>query len=230
MQAWLAARSDPGHYGEMVAVEFPNDTSVLGPGQAQARIEQESEVSSYITLRDQAGSDVIRGNLIIIPIERSVLYVEPLFIESPQAQIPELDQVVVVMGDQVVMQPTLSEALAVVLGAAPPGEEPPGEEPPGEEPPGEEPPEETTVEELILQAQAAFAAADEALREGELATYQAQVDRAERLLARVARELGLEPSETPSPSQSPAAPSTAVPTEDVTATVEPTAQPERSGG
>jgi hypothetical protein len=98
-------------------VRFPTET-ILGTTQAQARMEQDPTISEYITLRDRAGSDVIRGDLMVIPIERSILYVEPLFIQNPQAVIPELAQVVVVMGDDVVMQPTLEEALEVLVGIA----------------------------------------------------------------------------------------------------------------
>jgi uncharacterized protein len=117
MIAWLAGRSDPGHYGQLFAVQFPSDQTILGPQQAQARIEQNDIIAEYITLRDQAGSDVIRGNLLVIPVENSILYVQPLFLESPQAQIPQLERVVLVMGDRTVMDSTLSAALARLIGA-----------------------------------------------------------------------------------------------------------------
>nr|WP_274388279.1 UPF0182 family protein [Salsipaludibacter albus] len=122
MVAWLAARSDPEHYGELFAVQFPTNDNVLGPVQAHGRIEQESEIAERITLVDQAGSTLIRGNLLVLPVEESVIFVEPLFLQNEQSRIPELWQVVLVMGDQVVMRPTLEDALtALVTGGDPVG-------------------------------------------------------------------------------------------------------------
>ncbi|MBW3561378.1 MAG: UPF0182 family protein [Actinobacteria bacterium] len=203
MIAWLAGRSDPEHYGELFAVEFPSDQAILGPAQAQARIEQESEIAEYITLRDQRGSQVIRGNLIILPIERSILYVEPLFLENPQAQIPELDQVVLVMGDDVVMAETLEDALAELLRA----DEVPVEQGPDEgDDEGEEEPAEVTIDDLIADMLQAFLDAQEALQQGDLAEYQEQIDRANRLAERLAEEREVpEPGAQPSPGASPGA-------------------------
>lgn len=196
MNAWLAGRSDPEHYGELVAYQFPVDADVLGPGLAQARIEQEAEISQYITLLSDAGSEVIRGNMQIIPIGDSILYVEPLFIDSDQASIPELDKVVVVLGDRVVMEDTLDLALRRVVGARLPVE-------------GEDDGEELSEEpaELITQAILVFAEADQALRDGNLALYQQRINRARQLLERAAELLDvdveelLEPEE-PEPTES----------------------------
>ncbi len=198
MNAWLAGRSDPGNYGELFAVQFPVDEDVLGPEQAQARIEQETEISQFITLLDSAGSRVIRGNMQIIPIGQSILYVEPLFIENAQAGIPELARVVVVLGDRVVMETTLERALAAIVGADLPED---GREQPDDDTPlGEDP------DQLLLDALQAFADADEALRDGNLARYQALVNRAARLLEKVAelRGLSLEELLEPEPTEAPA--------------------------
>ncbi len=212
MISWLAARSDPAHYGELLAVQFPSDQSVLGPQQAQARIEQTSEISQFITLRDQAGSKVIRGNLLVIPIEQSILYVEPLFIENQQAQIPELSQVVLVMGDRVVMEPTLPDALAKLIGSEPPSENGGG----GGQPPstgGETGT--STADQLLLQALQAFTDAEAALQSGDLGTYQSKTEEARNLVEQAARARDLNPqagqngqpggaSPTPQPSGQPA--------------------------
>src|SRR5690606_22719145 len=131
------------------------------------------------TLRDQAGSDVIRGNLLVIPVENSILYVQPLFLESPQAQIPQLERVVLVMGDRTVMDSTLSAALARLIGVEDLGglEEEEEREPVGEEGAVDGPDTGAAdVAELVAQAIEAFRAADEALAAGDLGEYQRQID------------------------------------------------------
>ncbi len=210
MNAWLAGRSDPGVYGELFAVQFPVDEDVFGPEQAQARIEQETEISQFITLLDSAGSRVIRGNMQIIPIGQSILYVEPLFIENAQAGIPELSRVVVVLGDRVVMERTLEEALAAIVGAPRPSTGGGGDDgaPLGEDP-----------DRILLDALQAFADADEALRDGNLARYQSLVNRAARLLERVAelRGISLEEliqPEDAEPTDAPSGGSTEAPSEE----------------
>jgi uncharacterized membrane protein (UPF0182 family) len=199
MIAWLAARSDPEHYGELYAVQFPTDSDVLGPRQAHGRIEQESEIAREITLVDQAGSELIRGNLLVLPVEESLVFVEPLFLQNPQSRIPELWQVVLVMGDRVVMRPTLDEALEALIEAGPPIDD--GASGPSE--PGDD--DEATSDdptELLTEALVLFNDADAALREGELGEYQRLIARAQRLLERVAELQGAdvpepEPTETP---------------------------------
>jgi uncharacterized protein len=208
MIAWLAGRSDPGNHGELFAVRFPTET-ILGTQQAQARIEQDPTVSEWITLRTRAGSDVIRGDLIILPIERSILYVEPLFIENPQARIPELAQVVVVMGDDVIMQPTLDRAIEVLVGAADPvdplAQVPAVEEgiDPAEEGLEDDPaePAPADLDDLILRAQQNLEEAIAALRRGDLAGYQRSIQEAERLLAQWAEARGLTEPEPPAPDE-----------------------------
>lgn len=198
MVGWLAGRSDPGHYGELFAVRFPTDQQVLGPGQAQARIEQESEISSYITLRSQAGSRVIRGNLLVLPVGRSILYIEPLFLESPQAQIPELDRVVIVMGGRTVFEPTLDGALASLVGAEPPDEDGDGDGGDGGPAP--------TVGPAIQDALELFQQAQQALEQGDLGTYQQRIEEARQRLEDAAREEGLPtPGETATPTPAPTA-------------------------
>ncbi|HEX2028519.1 MAG TPA: UPF0182 family protein, partial [Nitriliruptorales bacterium] len=198
MIAWLAGRSDPGTYGQLFAVQFPSDQTILGPAQAHARIEQDPTISEYITLRDRAGSQVIRGDLLVIPVERSILYVEPLFLQNPQTQIPELAKVAMVLGDQVVMEDTLDEALASLIGAAPKEAVVEGVPTDGGEPGDEEP--EVTVEALIQRALERFAAADAALRDGDLAAYQRNLAEARRVLEQIAQESDVPlPGETAAP-------------------------------
>ena len=116
MVAWLAARCDAPGYGELVEYQFPKDKLVYGPQQIEARIDQDTVISQQLSLWDQMGSRVIRGNLLVIPVEDSVVYVEPLFLRSEQGQIPELKRVIAAYGDRVSMEPTLEAALRNVLG------------------------------------------------------------------------------------------------------------------
>jgi uncharacterized membrane protein (UPF0182 family) len=123
MVGWIAARSDPPHYGELVVYELPKERLVYGPQQVEARIDQDTTISQQLSLWNQMGSKVIRGNLLVIPIEDSVVYVEPLYLRSTQGQIPELKRVIVAYGDRLAMERSLDAALAAVFrpgGAAPP--------------------------------------------------------------------------------------------------------------
>ena len=115
MIAWLAARCDPPHYGELIVYEFPKDKLVFGPFQIEARINQNTAISQQLSLWNQHGSRVIRGNLHVIPIEDSILYVSPLYLRAEKGQIPELKRVIAAYGDQVVMEETLPEALAALF-------------------------------------------------------------------------------------------------------------------
>jgi uncharacterized protein len=115
MIAWLAARCDPPHYGELIAFAFPKDKLVYGPFQIEARINQNTSISQQLSLWNQLGSRVIRGNLHVIPIENSILYVSPLYLRAATGQIPELKRVIAAYGDQVVMEETLPRALATLF-------------------------------------------------------------------------------------------------------------------
>jgi uncharacterized membrane protein (UPF0182 family) len=115
MIAWLAARCDPPHYGELIAYEFPKEKLVFGPFQIEARINQNTTISQQLSLWNQLGSRVLRGNLHAIPIEDSILYVSPLYLRAATGQIPELKRVIAAYGDQVVMEETLGDALAALF-------------------------------------------------------------------------------------------------------------------
>lgn len=119
MIALLAAKSDPGEYGRRVLYEFPKDRLIFGPMQIEARIDQDPEISEQITLWSQKGSSVIRGNLMVIPIGRSVLYVEPLYLQAQQSQLPQLVRVIASYGSQVVMEPTLEDAMLALVRGSP---------------------------------------------------------------------------------------------------------------
>lgn len=129
MVSWLAASSDPPDYGKLSLYTFPKDKLVFGPLQIEARLNQDPDVSRELSLWDQRGSRVIRGNLLVIPIGKSVLYVEPIYLQAESGQLPELKRVAAGLGDKVVMEATLEDALAALTGRRPPAEERKGEEP-----------------------------------------------------------------------------------------------------
>jgi uncharacterized membrane protein (UPF0182 family) len=115
MIAWLAARCDAPDYGKLIVYEFPKEKLVYGPFQIEARIHQNTEISQQISLWNQMGSRVIRGNLLVIPIENSILYVSPLYLRAEQGHLPELKRVIAAYGEHVVMRETLAEALAALF-------------------------------------------------------------------------------------------------------------------
>jgi uncharacterized membrane protein (UPF0182 family) len=116
MIGWIAARSDAPHYGELVVYNLPKERLIFGPNQIESRIDQDTEISRQLSLWDQRGSNVIRGNLIVVPIEQSFLYVEPIFLIAENIQIPQMQRVIVSYGDRVAMKPTLRQSLNTVLG------------------------------------------------------------------------------------------------------------------
>lgn len=115
MIAWLAARCDPPDYGKVVVYQFPKEKLVFGPFQIEARIHQNTEISQQISLWNQMGSRVIRGHLLVVPIENSILYVSPLYLRAATGQLPELKRVIAAYGDRVVMEETLGAALAALF-------------------------------------------------------------------------------------------------------------------
>jgi uncharacterized protein len=119
MIAWLAARCDFPDYGKMLFYELPKDKLIFGPNQISAMIDQSTTISQQLTLWDQKGSGVIRGTLIVIPIENSFLYVVPLYLKAEGTNFPQLKRVIVAAGDKVVMEPSLDEALNALFGSAP---------------------------------------------------------------------------------------------------------------
>lgn len=162
LAAWLAARSDPPNYGKLVVYAFPKQKLVYGPRQLEARIDQDSFISQQLSLWSQRGSQVIRGNLLVIPIERSLMYVEPLYIAAEKGQLPELKRVIVSFGDRIAMEETLEGAMARVFGGASPRVTAAGAPAPSTGP-------EASVKTLLDSAAAAYARASEELRRlGEL--------------------------------------------------------------
>jgi uncharacterized protein len=185
LTAFMVAKSDPDNYGEIEVFEMPS-TQVAGPAIVNASILSDEDIAREITLLDQQGSNVRLGNMLLIPIEQSILYVRPLYTEAEgSTAVPELRKVIVAFGNEVVMDETLRGALTQIFGDAPRTlEEGPatGDQPPGEEPPPEEEPPEQEVADLLAQAEVLFEDADEALADGDLGEYQRLIERAQDLV------------------------------------------------
>jgi hypothetical protein len=169
MIAWLAARGDLPRYGEKIVYMFPKGEWISGPLQIEARIDQDPDISQLFTLWKGGGSEVIRGNLLVIPIEDSLLYVEPVYLRAEQEEaIPELKRVIVAFGDKLTMQETLEESLAVIFGKAPP--------------PAVEVLVERTPSQLIDKALSHYEKAQQYLREGDWAGYGEELAKLEEVL------------------------------------------------
>ncbi len=195
MIAWVAARMDPGVYGERIAYRFPPDTSTFGPAQIQSRINQDSTVSAQFTLWSQAGSSVVRGNLLVLPMGDSIIYVEPIFLKSTSTAQPEFKRVILATQSKVAFADTLDQALSQILGeSSVPPPEGGGGTGGGTLP--------TDAPGLVAQARQLYADAQTALRAGELGTYQAKIDQMNQVLQALAQLVG---TPAPSPSASPGA-------------------------
>ncbi|HET7264587.1 MAG TPA: UPF0182 family protein [bacterium] len=201
MVAWMAARSDPPNYGRLLVYRFPKDTTVFGPMQIEARINQDPTISAQLTLWNQMGSQVIRGNLLVVPIGDSLLYIEPLYLQAQGSALPELKRVIVAYGAQIAMEPTLDGAVARIFGAMPAASapQPPSGPPASAVPsaPGAPPKvpagrgaESAQVASLVAEANAHYARAQAALRAGDFATYGKEIDALGRALTELRRITG----------------------------------------
>jgi hypothetical protein len=185
MIAWAAARNDLPHYGQLIVYEMPKQELIFGPIQVEGRIDQEPDISQQFSLWNQRGSRIIRGNLLVIPINQSFLYVEPIYLQSDTSALPELKRVIVASDTRIAMDTTLDGALAALLDAAPSDfvveidTETTGEEAPAAvDVPAV--PIDATTDELIQSANAHFEAAEAAQRAGDWATYGEEIDALQR--------------------------------------------------
>ncbi len=209
MIAWVAARSDAPNYGEVVSYRFPADTTIFGPAQIEARIDQDPQISQQVSLWNQSGSQVIRGNLIVIPVGESLLYLQPVYLQSTSAAFPEFQKIVVASPTTIVWADTLGEALNELLvkqdGGTPPGSTPeptatpsPGATAGPTATPGPVGPLPADVGALVDYANTHFELAQAALRAGDFATYGTEMDLVETALVRLGELTG-----TPVPSVNP---------------------------
>jgi len=167
MASFLVADSTPGTYGRLVEYRLPRSSVVDGPGQVANRINQNSEISQQVTLWNAKGSGIVFGSLLVVPIKDSIMYVQPVYLEAEQGGLPEFRRVIVVYKDAIEWRPTLADAIDAVFGSGG-----------GQTQPGTE----ATVDQLLQQASDAFGAAEEALKAGDLAGYQQNVEKARGLI------------------------------------------------
>jgi uncharacterized membrane protein (UPF0182 family) len=172
MSSFVVAKSGPlEEYGKLISYTMPEDRQINGPGQVGDFIEQDPRVSAEFTLLSQEGSRVVKGNLLVVPIEDSLLYVQPIYLAADTGGIPQFKRVVASFDSQIEIADTLDEVLVLLFGT-------PSDAGDGDD--GEETPPEGTVQEqvqeLLARAEVAFDLADQALLNGNLAEYQKQVD------------------------------------------------------
>ncbi len=177
LAAWMVARNDGDVYGKLRVYRLSRQSLVYGPQQIENRINQDTEISRQVSLWDQRGSKVIRGDLLVIPIEKSLLYVQPLYLQAEGGRIPELKRVVVAYQNQVVMQETLDGALAALFGGATGPRTRPTDSTvvatPGAESSGKS---------LIAEARRRFANAIQAQRDGDWARYGEEIKQLGQIL------------------------------------------------
>lgn len=170
MTALLLARNDGEDYGELVLYRFPKSRTVYGPMQIEAQIDQNTEISQDFSLWSQAGSTYSRGNLFVLPMGESLLYVEPIYLEASNTAIPEVKRVIVAYNDRIAYEPTLMEALYDLFGKGIDPDAKPDDPSSGDDEPGEDEGD-VTVEQHIANAAKAFDDAQAALRSGDWAAY-----------------------------------------------------------
>jgi len=167
LSAWVAARNDGENYGKLIVYRFPKQTLVFGPTQVVNRINQDPEISRQISLWDQRGSEVIQGNLLVIPIEESLLYVRPLYLRAEGGMIPELKRVIVAYENRIAMEVTLQESLQKIFTSY------------------TQEPESFTTESLTEQAQEHFNNALEAQKTGNWSLYGQEIEELGKILEKM---------------------------------------------
>lgn len=183
MSAWMAARSDFSHYGKLIVYNMPKQKLVYGPRQIEARLNQDAYISQQLSLWGQRGSQVIHGLLLAIPIENSLLYVQPLYLAAEQQSLPELKRVIVAYGNQIAMEETLDQALATVFGKARLA----SRRAPAQPLTG---PTASSIRELANKALTQFQKAQALLRQGNFAEYQEQQKRLAETLKLLQEQAG----------------------------------------
>ena len=179
----LVARNDGDYYGKLVLYQMPKSKIVYGPMQVEAQIDQNTEISKEFSLWNSSGSTYSRGNLFVIPIEDSLLYVEPVYLEATNSSIPEVKRVIVVYGDDIAYEATLAEALNSMFGEGSAHESKGSED--ADKDKGKS--KEMSQSELIEAAQTAYDEAQEALSNGEWAKYGEKMNELEKYLNKLAK-------------------------------------------
>ena len=185
MTALMVARNDGDNYGELVLYQFPKSRTIYGPEQIEAQIDQNTEISKEFSLWNSSGTKYRRGNMFIIPINTSVLYVEPVYLEAQNSSIPEVKRIIMAYDDEIAYEETLAECLVSLFGdGAEEGVSGPGTGQPSQG--GENSSSEMSQSELIAAAQAAYENAIEAQKKGDWAGYGKYMNELEKYLNKLA--------------------------------------------
>jgi uncharacterized membrane protein (UPF0182 family) len=202
MIAWVAAQNDPDRYGRTTVFRFPSESSIFGPTQIEAQIDADPVISGQFTLWSQAGSTVVRGNLIVVPVGDSLIYLQPVYLQSKSANFPAFQKIIVASPRNIVWGSTLQEALNLLLaregGGGSPGPSPTPTPTPGPSgspgpsatpgpsgSPGASVPPGATVQQLVEYANAHFELAQEALRNGDFGRYGQEIELVRQALAQL---------------------------------------------
>ena len=215
MIAWMAAKSDGEDYGEVEVIRYPKQQLIYGPRQIEARIDQDPIISQQLTLWRSSGSQVVRGNLLTVPISNTVLYAEPLFLQATTGRFPELKRVIVATGDSVGIGADLNSALEVAFKLRPGeivgadgGGQPSGTPVPGATPPPGGTPSVRSPSEITASALEHYNRAQQALQENDWATYGREQELMKRDLDELARTYGVVTPTIPAgPTPPPSTPS-----------------------
>ena len=184
MTALMVARNDGDNYGQLVLYQFPKSRTIYGPEQIEAQIDQNTEISKEFALWNSSGTKYRRGNMFIIPINTSVLYVEPVYLEAQNSSIPEVKRIIMAYNDEIAYEESLAECLVSLFGDG--AEEGVNEAGTGESLNGEQTSEEMSQAELIAAAAAAYENAVEAQKKGDWASYGKYMDELEKYLNKLA--------------------------------------------
>ncbi|MDR2610243.1 MAG: UPF0182 family protein [Clostridiales Family XIII bacterium] len=189
MMALFVARNDGEHYGELIAYQLPKSKLVMGPSQIDAQIAQDTDISRDFSFWENSGSTYLRGNMFVIPIENSIMYVEPIYLKASEGSLPEVKRIVLYYGDRIAYEATLAEALNSMFGAGsgdaliagqPTGDTGDADASPGDQNPDTGSPgdsQQINTDQLIKNAVDAYNAALEAQKAGDWAKYGTEIEK-----------------------------------------------------
>ncbi|MDD2586482.1 MAG: UPF0182 family protein [Syntrophomonadaceae bacterium] len=187
MNGWMCARMDGDNYGKLFVYNFSKQETIYGPEQIESRINQNTDIAQQLSLWDQRGSRVYRGNLLVIPMNNSILYVEPLYLQAENSKLPELKRVIAAFENRIVMEPTLDRALVKLFGDGPEADIKPGPEEIEQPDSTTEP--SNTIEELAQLAREHYDRAQSLLQQGDWAGYGENINKLNDVIKRLEETL-----------------------------------------
>jgi uncharacterized membrane protein (UPF0182 family) len=201
MAALLVARNDGDHYGELVLYQLPKTKIVMGPSQIDAQIAQDTTISRDFSLWENSGSTYSRGNMFVIPVKDSIMYVEPIYLKASEGSLPEVKRIIIYYDNRIAYEETLAKALDSMFGSGtgdaiastdPTGDADTGTDGPGT---GDGDPDGMNPEELIRGAVDAYNNAVQAQKDGDWAKYGQELKKMESYLYRLSGETAAAPAD-----------------------------------